>query len=337
MTLGVAVIGLGVGEAHARTIHRDDRCEIRWLIDNDKARAAAVRSDLGSGDVGTDFRTVTDDPNVDLVAIASYDTDHYEQAKACLEAGKHVFVEKPLCRTRDELVDLHRTWTESPASLMSNLVLRTAPAYRHLKNRIEQGELGRIYSFDGDYLYGRLDKITDGWRRDIDGYSVMLGGGIHIIDLLLWLTGSRPARVDASGNDLCTHGTSFEPDDFVAAAFEFESGTVATIKANFGCVHPHQHVVRVFGTEGTFLCDDAGVRYWFSREEGQPPERPSASALPASKGALLEEYIDSVVDDEAIDETTRSFFDGVSACLSADAALGSGERVEIEYVTSREG
>ena len=53
------------------------------------------------------------------------------------------------------------------------------------------GVFGRIYAFEGDYLYGRMFKITNGWRRNIPDYSVMTGGGIHLIDLFLWLTGEK--------------------------------------------------------------------------------------------------------------------------------------------------
>src|SRR6185437_958145 len=120
---------------------------------------------------------------------------------AALRAGKDVFVEKPLCRTEDELVSLHEAWRAAgEPALASNLVLRAAPLYGWLRDEVDSGRLGTPYAFDGDYLYGRLHKILDGWRGQVDHYSVMLGGGVHLVDLLLWTTRQRPARVAAVGN-----------------------------------------------------------------------------------------------------------------------------------------
>ena len=51
------------------------------------------------------------------------------------------------------------------------------------------GDLGRVYYMEADYNYGRIHKIVDGWRGAIDYYSVFLGGAVHMVDLLLWLTG----------------------------------------------------------------------------------------------------------------------------------------------------
>ena len=51
--------------------------------------------------------------------------------------------------------------------------------------------MGRLYYLEGDYAYGRLPKILSGWRAEIPIYSVVHGGAIHIIDLLLWLGGGQ--------------------------------------------------------------------------------------------------------------------------------------------------
>jgi predicted dehydrogenase len=67
-------------------------------------------------------------------------------------------------------------------------VLRAAPLYLWLQQEVKRGSFGEIYAFNGDYLYGRLHKITMGWRKEVSNYSVMLGGGIHLVDLMVWLT-----------------------------------------------------------------------------------------------------------------------------------------------------
>jgi predicted dehydrogenase len=210
-------------------------------------------------------------------------------------------------------------------------VLRTAVAYRSLKRSIDAGELGKLYAFDGDYLYGRLQKITEGWRSGEADYSVMLGGAIHLVDLMLWLTGQRPTRASATGNRISTADSGFRYDDYRAATLEFDSGLVARISANFGSVHKHQHVLRVFGSKGTFLYDDAGARLHASRDPAQAPRRIEEVALPTGKGLLIPAFLDAVSGKADYRAETQSFFDGISICLACDRAAISRQPETIQY------
>ncbi|GIX47102.1 MAG: hypothetical protein KatS3mg131_1313 [Candidatus Tectimicrobiota bacterium] len=332
-SLGVAVVGLGVGEAHAEAYVQSGCCRLRWVYDLDAARMQQVVARLRQGTPASSLQDILADPQVDLVSIASYDDAHSAQVLAALSAGKHVFVEKPLCRSLRELQAIKRAWQEHGYRLLRcNLVLRAAPLYRWLKQAIAAGELGEIYAFDGDYLYGRLHKLTQGWRRDVRAYSVMQGGGIHLVDLMLWLTGQRPQRVSAVGNRLCTRHTAFRYLDYVAATFCFPSGLVGRITANFGCVHRHQHVVRVFGTRATFVYDDAGARLHRGRDAAPATCPVPLAPLPASKGALIPEVVASLLAGADTRAQTQDDFATMCACLAADEALASGEPETISYL-----
>lgn len=333
--LGVGVVGLGIGEQHARAYAADPRCRVLALFDLDGSRAETLARDIPGASVAPSLEAILMRPDIDVVSIASFDDDHFAQIVAALGSGKHVFAEKPLCRTWEELRTIKHLWLASGGRLRlrSNLVLRASPLFRWLKEAIAAGGLGPLYSFHGEYLYGRVEKITEGWRARVRDYSVMEGGGVHIVDLLLWLTGERPVRVTAAGNRIATAHTSFRYNDFVAATFEFPSGLIAQVNANFGCVHRHQHVVRVFGTKATFLYDDAGARLHESRDPEQPSRRLEQPPLPAHKGDLIPDFVTSVLS-ESDDDTamTQSFFDGVAACIAADRAVASGLPETIDYV-----
>ncbi len=257
--LRVGVIGLGVGEQHVAGFRAETNCAVVAVCDLDESRLERARRADETLRTTTDADALIDDPAVDVVSIASYDDAHYEQALRAIRNGKHVFVEKPLCRTAEETRTIGRALAEHPEVVLgSNLVLRGAPLFRFAREQREQGALGQVYAFDGDYLYGRLHKITDGWRRDVEDYSVLLGGGVHLVDLMLWITGERPARVTAAGNRISTEGTAFRYLDFASATYEFPSGLIGRITANFGSVIPHRHVVRIFGTAASLISDDAG-------------------------------------------------------------------------------
>lgn len=334
MKIGVAVIGLGVGEQHARAYLATGGCEVRWLYDLDQMRAESLAASLGTGRTAHSYEDILADNTVDLVSLASFDDAHFAQVVAALAAGKHVFVEKPMCRSIDELREIKRVWRQQQGKLKlsSNLVLRAAPVYRYLKQQFEADNFGRIYAFDGEYLYGRLDKITQGWRKDVEDYSVMLGGGVHLVDLMLWLTGERPVSVWAQGNNICTAGSGFRYLDFVAATMQAPSGLIGRITANFGCMHRHQHVVRVFGTKATFLYDDQGPRIHRSRDPEVPAQPLELETLPASKGDLIPDFVRAIQNDTDTQVQTQHEFDIISVCAAADQALASGTRIEVEYV-----
>ncbi len=331
--LGVAVIGTGLGEQHARAYVRTGMCTLRWVYDLDRDRMTRLVTELGHGAAASSFEAVLGDQSVDIVSIASYDDAHFTQVVATLDAGKHVFVEKPLCRSVDELRVIKQSWERNgERHLASNLVLRAAPVYQWLKRKMDVGGLGDIYAFDGDYLYGRVHKITDGWRKDVQDYSVMQGGGVHLVDLMLWLTGQKPGSVLAVGNRICTAGTPFRYNDYMSATFQFASSLIGRITANFGSVHRHQHVVRVFGTEGTFIYDDMGPRLHTSRDPSVSATALDLPGLPASKGDLIPGFIKAILSGEDAGPHTQHEFDVISACVAADRAVASAESIKIDYV-----
>jgi predicted dehydrogenase len=324
-----AVVGLGVGEQHARTLASCSNVRLAWLCDLDRARADHLATTLGHGRVAPNLDAVLADSTVDVVVLASYDDQHADQTVAALRAGKHVFCEKPLCRTGDEVRAIAAA--RGDRHLQCNLILRAAPLYRWLRDAIRGGELGEIYAFDGDYLYGRLHKITEGWRGTVDDYSVMQGGGVHLLDLMMWLLGEQPRSVHAAGNRIVTRDTGFRYPDFVAATYQLPSGVVGRITANFGSVHKHQHVVRVFGTKATFIHDDAGPRLHVARDPGAPPVAIDRAPVAASKGDLLPAFVDAIASSSDPAPAARHELAVMTACIAADRALAAGSPLAIEY------
>jgi predicted dehydrogenase len=330
--VGAAVVGLGVGADHARALARHPEAALRLLYDLDPARAAALAGELGALAVDN-FDAVLHADNVALVVVASYDHDHFGQVTGALRAGKHVFAEKPLCQSLDELRGIKETWRRSAGlHLRSNLVLRSAPLYGWLRAFIADGNLGEIYAFDGDYLYGRIEKIVDGWRGRSPGYSPLKGGGIHLVDLMLWLTGQQPHAVLAAGNRIATAAGPSSFNDYVAATYRFPSGLIGRITVNLGSVHRHQHVVRIFGTRGTFIYDDAGARLHLSRDPSLGAKPVELDPLPASKGVLLPGIVDGIRAGRRDETATQVEIDAMSVCLAGDLALASGSTIAIDYV-----
>jgi predicted dehydrogenase len=325
------VIGLGVGAAHAAAYAEHPKAELAALCDTDETRLREVGAGYPAASLTTGEEELLDDPRLDLVSIASYDSDHHWQVLRALERGKHVFVEKPLCQTEEQAREIHALLQERPGLVLSsNLLLRASPRFQLLRRWIDDGRFGRIYYMEGDYDYGRLWKLTEGWRGELESYSVTLGGTVHVLDLLLWLSGERPVRVQATGNGLVTEGTKFRFDDLVIALVELDSGATMKVGANFGCVHPHFHDVRVFGSEATFVNGIEHATLWTPGDDGPRAELLDAPYPGVQKGALIGSFVEAAAGGPPPVVTAQEVFDVMATCFAIDRAARLGEPVAVE-------
>jgi predicted dehydrogenase len=323
------VIGLGVGEQHAVVYGEHPAVELAALCDQDERRLEEVARAHDGVRATTSADELLDDPEIDIVSIASYDSYHHEQVMRALEHGKHVFVEKPLCQTPEQAREIHAALRARPELVLSsNLLLRASPRFELLKRLIDEGRFGRVYYMEGDYDYGRLWKLTEGWRGDLETYSVTLGGTIHLVDLMLWLTRDRAVTARAVGNRLTTQDTKFRFDDLVVALLELESGAVLKVAANFGCVHPHYHDVKVFGTEATFVNGLESATLWTG--EGPSAETIDAPHPGVRKGQLIGSFVDAVTGGAPPLVTADEVFHAMAACFAIDRAAERGEAVSVE-------
>lgn len=332
MALGVGVIGLGVGEQHALAFanHRD--CRLVALCDLDQAKLGSVGARFPQARRYADPQALLDDPEVQVVAVASYDDHHASQIVHALESGRHVFAEKPLCMSEAEAQQIRAILRRAPnLCLSSNTVLRMTPRFRELRADIARGAMGRVYYAEADYNYGRLHKLTEGWRGRIPGYSVMLGGGIHMVDLLLWLTGGRVVEVAALGNGIASAG-KFAGNDLTVALLRFADGAVAKVAANFGCVHPHFHRLLVYGTEATFENGVPAAWRHTSRDTSVAPARIDTPYPGVSKGDLVPGFVDAILGRGQAEVTADDVFAALSVCFAIDRSVASGRPETVNLI-----
>jgi predicted dehydrogenase len=329
--LRVGIIGLGVGERHIAGYQQDARCRVVALCDFDQDKLLEVGARNPGISLYGDAKDVLTSSEVDVVSIASFDTFHFEQIMLAIQNGKHIFVEKPICLFQNELDQIRTALHSNPQiRLSSNLILRHESRFKELHEKILAGDLGRLYYLEGDYDYGRLAKLTDSWRGQIPFYSVSHGGGIHLIDLILWLSGETPKEVFAFGNNVSTENTAFKYPDFVAALFKFKSGLVAKITANFGSVTRHGHKLCVYGTKGTFIHGHDGAFYSHSRDPDSPLQFLDDTYPGANKGDMIPSFIDYILDGKRTLVAEKEVFDAMSASLAIEQSLSGQCKVELE-------
>lgn len=328
--LKAGIIGLGVGEQHIAGYQSHSECEVVALADISKQRCAELRKKYPRIKVTDDPNKLLDDPEIGVVSIASYDDAHVEQILRALKNKKHVFVEKPVCLNEQEARKIRRALKKNPQlKISSNLILRKSPRFQWLKNQIASGKLGKVYYLEGDYLYGRLHKITTGWRGKIDCYSVTYGGGIHMIDLLLWLTSDQVVEVAAYGNQISSKGTQFKYNDMVVCILKFKSGMIGKMSVNYGCVHPHHHALSVFGTNGTFR-NEFGCASLFKEREAAPQK--IKEAYPGvKKGALIPSFVNLILRGTPAEVSTEDVFKTMSVCFAIEKAMHQGKPIKVNY------
>jgi predicted dehydrogenase len=322
--LGVGVIGLGVGEQHAIAFANHPDCRVVALCDLDQAKLDSVGARYPQARRYHSAEALLDDRDVQIVAVASYDDHHAGQIVRALDSGRHVFAEKPLCVSDAEAEAIRAALRRAPdLHLSSNTVLRMTPRFRELRADIARGAMGRVFYAEADYNYGRLNKLTQGWRGGIPGYSVMLGGGIHMVDLLLWLTGGRVVEVSALGNGIASAG-KFAGNDLAVALLRFADGVVAKVTANFGCVHPHFHRLMIYGTEATF--ENAAPSAWryTSRDPAVAPTRIDSPYPGIAKGDLIPSFVAAITGRGTAEVSADDVFASLSVCLAVDRSLASG-------------
>jgi predicted dehydrogenase len=331
--LNAGIIGCGVGEAHIEGFSRNSGCVVSDLCDFDADKRALMQSKYKNLNIVAEAEDIIRNPKINIVSIASFDNFHAEQVIQALEHDKHVFVEKPLCLYKNDAKKIRALLNAKPhLKLGSNLILRKSPRFIWLKNEIESGRLGQLNYCEADYNYGRIHKITEGWRGQIDYYSVFFGGGIHVTDLLMWLTGQKPVEVMTYGNNIATEGTQFKYNDLVVALLKFESGLIAKVVSNYSCVYPHFHRLMVYGSEATFQHELNQAEIIISRDAQVEPKNIDEAYPGTRKGDLLADFVSSIIQDKPAEVSCDDVFNSMSVCFAVEESMNTGKPVKVDYI-----
>ncbi|WP_284646121.1 Gfo/Idh/MocA family protein [Paenibacillus silviterrae] len=196
----IAVIGAGsISEMHLRSYQNNPQAELYAICDLNEERARTKAEKYGIPRIYTDYRELLTDSEIDAVSICTWNNSHAPISIAALEAGKHVLVEKPLCKTVDEALRVEAAVRNSGKTLQVGFVRRYAANTGIVRSFLDNGELGDIYYAKASCIR-RLGN-PGGWFSDIErsGGGPLIDLGVHVIDLCWYLMG-RPKVKSVSGN-----------------------------------------------------------------------------------------------------------------------------------------
>ena len=247
------IIGVGrLGYEHACNLAtRIPQAELVAICDGNEAAAKKAADDLGVSAVYTDPKDLCNDPNVEAVAIVTNTASHVEMIRIAMDAGKHVFCEKPLAETVEKCKEAEAIIEAHPDLIfMLGFMRRFDHSYEIAKQKIEAGDIGdiilvRCYSQDP--------------RAIIEGtlaYAPKSGGqfidmSIHDIDLIRWLTGSEPAKLWAIGG--CYEFPQYkdwDDGDNVSCLIQMKNNVMAYFFAGRTAAHGSAVETEIVGTKG---------------------------------------------------------------------------------------
>jgi predicted dehydrogenase len=324
-TINIAVIGCGYwGPNLIRNFRSQPDCIVKTMCDISEERLDHMSALYRDIDTTSDVDSVFKDPDVDAVVVATPVDLHYEFAKRGLEAGKHVFVEKPMTSAAvhsRELVDLAN---EKNLTLMvGHTFIYSAPVGK-IKEIIESGELGEIY-------YISCRRLNLGlFQRDI---NVTWDLAPHDISIILYIFGTTPKSVNCQGKAHINPGI----EDVTSLCLNFDNGGFATIQSSW--LDPNKVREMVFvGSKKMLVFDDneplEKIKIYDKRVEAPPHYDDFASfTYSYHYGDMLAPYIQQT---EPLKVETAHFLDCVR---SGEKSLSSGERghhvVQILEASSR--
>jgi predicted dehydrogenase len=223
--MGVALVGAGnlARWVHLPNLKKIPNTHLRSVFSANGPRGKSYALRFGADYCCSEYTEILNDPEIDVVLIVSRNAQHAPQALAALQAGKHVFLEKPMALTLEECRQLYRATIETGKHLTVGFNRRYSPSYlglkRQLKRRAGPAVLNlRVNSpgIAGDY-----------WMADPAAGGAILGEACHFVDLMYWLLDSEPVLVSA----ISLPPGKKDPigENNLVSSFRFADGSVASL------------------------------------------------------------------------------------------------------------
>jgi len=310
-TLQIGLIGIGfMGQAHVFGFSAAPRVfdlaydlELHTVADVSESAATQAASRYGFSHSTHDWRSITSNPDIDLVSITAPNELHKEMALAAISAGKHVYCEKPLAPSSKDAQQMCISAESENVKTQVGFNYLCNPMLRLARDMISSGELGEIRSFRGvhaeDYMANATDPFT--FRHDPRGGGALADIGSHALATAEFLCGPITRVMGDCVTMINTrpdgHGSAraVRVDDVGRAFVRFANGASGSIEGNWIATgRKMQHDFEVYGSKGAVVFTqerfnelyfystlDAAGRHGFRRIEAASVHPPYGRFCPA--------------------------------------------------------
>jgi len=330
--LKAAIVGLGslgryhlAAQADSRHVDRIALCDVdRSHLEPYRAHYPKVKA------VYEDLVEMLERERPDVVSITTPDHMHRPHAEACLAAGCHVLLTKPLATNLEDGRAIARAAESAEAGgrkFMMAHERRFRPFFLRIKELLDSGELGEIIHVRSDSIQDKRRQFAKSpwYASPAAGRSALVGSGIHQVDVVRFLIGRPLLAAFGYGNRL--GGMQFPADKTTSALFRFEGGAIASVTVTYEAHWPKagaiEDIFRMVTTKGVIVGDMVAMD---GRDEWMKIPRDD-NPIPASTATLVHDFLGSVVENRPVSVTVREGFLSLAAAVAADRANASGKEV----------
>lgn len=337
----VAVIGCGSIAKHRHLIeyNNNPHVEIVAVSDINEARVKET-AEKYHAKAYTSYEALLESENIDAVSVCLPNYLHATVSIAALNAGAHVLCEKPMATSREEAEQMIEAAKRNNKKLMIGHNQRFVSSHQKARKLIEQGEVGKIYSFRTSFGHGG----PEGWSADgADSWffkkeQAFIGAmgdlGVHKADLLRYLLGEEFVEVGAFVE--MNAKENIDVDDNATLILKTTSGIVGTLAASWAYTAKEDNSTILYGENATLrLEDDPEYSLIVQYNNGEVVKYELDGIQSNEDGGQTTSYtIDHFV--ESILHDTNPLIDGEEGKKSLQVILGALESVETKRIISLE-
>jgi len=258
VTVKIGIIGCGkISErASLPNIKNYPKAQVTCLcdIEPEKAKAAAGKFELKGVEITKDWKELVRRKDIDAVFVNTPNYLHAEMAVGAAENRKHILVEKPITISVAAADDMIRAAKKNKVFLMVEQTQRFDPVHQAAKKFINTGKLGRINMIRGRIGHAGPEYWSEGkshwfYNKKHSGGGAMIDVGVHILDLVRWLSGKK---VEAVSANIQTIEKDVPVDDNGSALLRFTDGTMGHFEASW-TTRPYEVLTYIYGENGKLM------------------------------------------------------------------------------------
>lgn len=261
--IGYAVVGLGVGQNHAKAAHNSKNAQLVAVCDLIQEKLDSVKKFAPEVQTYIEYDEMLKNDDIDIISICLPSAMHAEFSIKAMEAGKNVLIEKPIDITVEaaEAIEEARIRTGMKAGVVHQN--RNNTNIKPIYDAIWGGKIGKVILGDFAVKWHRSQEYYDngGWRGtwSMDGGGSLMNQAVHTVDLMQWLMGD----VESVTSHMGIYNHDIETEDLTMSIVKFKSGAVANFISSTCIFNPHTGTaIRVYGSNGSIEADSDELQTW---------------------------------------------------------------------------
>jgi len=335
--LGVGIVGTGwVSEGHITAYMNNPNVEIRAICGRtlEAARNKAAKYQI-CAETMDDYSKMLDDPGIDIVSICTPNDLHPEQTIMAARARKHIVIEKPVALDPGDLRRMVNEVKAAGVKTIVSFVLRWNPLFKIIKRMLQDGDIGRIFFAEVDYMHGIgpwYKQYEWNVKKDIGGSS-LLSAGCHAVDAILWFTEKDVVEVTSyftRSSNPSYKEYEYEPSSI--SILKFADGTAGKVLSSIDCTQPYVFNINLMGSEGTIRNNQV----WAKKLEGQTSWATIPTILPDSGDVShhpfqgeIDDFVDSILQDRRPSPDLAEAARVHEVIFAADESARTGRPVKV--------